>query len=346
MLSFSNDYSEGACPEILQRLTEENLNPSPGYGTDRHCAAAAEKIKAACGCPGAAVFFLTGGTQTNQIVIDTLLAPYEGVIAAQTGHVNAHEAGAIEFTGHKVLALPEYQGKLSAADLKRFIKSFRQDANREHMVFPGIVYLSHPTEYGTLYAKKELEEISSVCRKYDIPLFLDGARLAYGLTAPDTDVTLQDIARLADVFYIGGTKTGALFGEAVVFAHRPIPAHFVTRVKQHGALLAKGFLLGLQFDTLFTDNLYYKLGEHANAAALELRQGLAGLGLPLYIDSPTNQQFVELPDTILGKLTERGVSYGFWEKRSPDKTVVRFATSWSTPPENVKKLLVILQEVL
>lgn len=346
MLSFSNDYSEGACPEILQRLTEENLNPSPGYGTDRHCAAAAEKIKAACGCPGAVVFFLTGGTQTNQIVIDTLLAPYEGVIAAQTGHVNAHEAGAVEFTGHKVLALPEYQGKLSAADLKRFIKSFRQDASREHMVFPGMVYLSHPTEYGTLYTRKELEEISGVCRKYDIPLFLDGARLAYGLTAPGTDVTLQDIARLADVFYIGGTKAGALFGEAVVFARRPMPVHFVTRVKQHGALLAKGFLLGLQFDVLFTDDLYYRLGRHANETAQKLRRGLAGLGLPLYIDSPTNQQFVELPDTVLAALTERGVSYGFWEKRLPEKTVVRFATSWSTRPESVEELLTVLREVL
>ena len=344
-IALENDYSEGAHPLILKRLAEINLEQNSGYCCDQYCASATDKIKIACGCPDAEVFFLVGGTQANQVVIDTILAPYEGVVSAKTGHVNSHEAGAIEFTGHKVLEIPQHEGKIFASELEAFASNFWQDGNHEHMVFPGMVYISHPTEYGTLYTKKELEDIASVCRRYKMPLYLDGARLAYGLMAPGTDVTLEDVARLCDVFYIGGTKCGAFFGEAVVFTRKNMPKYFVTRVKQHGALLAKGHILGIQFDTLFTDGLYYKIGEHAIKLAQVLRQGFAEAGLKLYIDSPTNQQFVELPDSILEKLTERNIVYRFWEKNSPDKTVVRFVTSWATKEESVQKLVAALKEL-
>ena len=346
MISLQNDYSEGAHPQILKRLAEINLEQNPGYCSDTYCAGAAEKIRKACACPEAEVFFLVGGTQTNQVVIDTMLAPYEGVVAAHTGHVSTHEAGAIEFTGHKVLELPQHEGKIQAAELRELVSGFWQDGNHEHMVFPGMVYISHPTEYGTLYSKEELEAISQTCHEYKMPLYMDGARLAYGLTAPGTDVTLQDIARLCDVFYIGGTKCGAFFGEAVVFTKNNMPARFLTRVKQHGALLAKGHMLGIQFDTLFTDNLYYEIGAHAIRLAQILQKGFLGAGLQLYINSPTNQQFVELPDTVIKRLDEKGVVYSFWEKTSPDKTVIRFVTSWATKEETVRELIRILKEVV
>ena len=346
MIALENDYSEGAHPQILKQLTEINLEQNSGYCCDRYCKSAAEKIKQACACPDAEVFFLVGGTQANQVVIDTMLAPYEGVVSAQTGHVNSHEAGAIEFTGHKVLEIPQHEGKIFASELKEFAAHFWQDGNHEHMVFPGMVYISHPTEYGTLYSKKELEEIAQVCHEYKMPLYLDGARLAYGLAAPGTDINLPDIAQLCDVFYIGGTKCGAFFGEAVVFTKHNMPQYFVTRVKQHGALLAKGHILGIQFDTLFTDGLYFTLGAHAIRLAQVLRNGFIDAGFKLYIDSPTNQQFVELPDTILQKLTERGIVYRFWEKNAPDKTVVRFVTSWATKEENVEKLVSVVKELM
>ena len=346
MISLQNDYSEGAHPQILKRLQEINLEQNPGYCTDIYCNGAADKIRQVCVCPEAKVFFLVGGTQTNQVVIDTMLAPYEGVVAANTGHVSTHEAGAIEFTGHKVLTLPQHEGKIEATELQELVSSFWQDGNHEHMVFPGMVYISHPTEYGTLYSKQELEDIAKVCHEFKMPLYMDGARLAYGLAAPGTDVTLADIARLCDVFYIGGTKCGAFFGEAVVFTKGNMPARFLTRVKQHGALLAKGHMLGIQFDTLFTDNLYCKIGAHAIRLAQILQQGLRDIGLPLYINSPTNQQFVELPDTVIQKLEERGVVYSFWEKISPDKTVIRFVTSWATKEETVHELIRILKETM
>jgi threonine aldolase len=346
MISLQNDYSEGAHPQILKQLADINLEQNPGYCTDGYCASAAEKIRQACACPEADVFFLVGGTQTNQVVIDTMMAPYEGVVAARTGHVSTHEAGAIEFTGHKVLELPQHEGKIEEAELKELVSHFWQDGNHEHMVFPGMVYISHPTEYGTLYTKQELEAIAQVCHEYKIPLYMDGARLAYGLTAPGTDVTLADIARLCDVFYIGGTKCGAFFGEAVVFTKYNMPARFLTRVKQHGALLAKGHMLGIQFDTLFTNNLYYEIGAHAIRLAQLLQQGILDAGLPLYISSPTNQQFVELPDAVIKKLEERGVGYSFWEKTTPGKTVIRFVTSWATKEETVRELIRILKEVM
>lgn len=346
MISLQNDYSEGAHPLILKRLAEINLEQNPGYCTDAYCAGAAEKIRQACACPEAEVFFLVGGTQTNQVVIDTMLAPYEGVVAACTGHVSTHEAGAIEFTGHKVLELPRHEGKIEATELQELVAKFWQDDNREHMVFPGMVYISHPTEYGTLYSKQELEAISRVCRNYKMPLYMDGARLAYGLKAPGTDVTLPDVARLCDVFYIGGTKCGALFGEAVVFTKGNMPARFLTRVKQHGALLAKGHILGIQFDTLFTNKLYDEIGAHAIRLTQIMQKGFLDAGLHLYINSPTNQQFVELPDAIIKKLEEQGVVYSFWEKTSPDKTVIRFVTSWATKEETVQKLIRILKDCL
>ena len=313
----------------------------PGYGSDHYCEEAKEKIKKACGCEDAEVFLLTGGTQTNQIVIDTMLQPYEGVVAAQTGHVSTHEAGAIEFTGHKVLTLPEKNGKICAADLKNLIETFYGDENHEHMVFPGMVYISHPTEYGTLYTKKELTELSAVCKEYKIPLFMDGARLIYGLVSKETDVTLQDIAKLCDVFYIGGTKAGALCGEAVVFTGDSMPKHFLTRVKQHGALLAKGRLTGVQFDALFTDDLYLKIGKNAIETAAVLKAGLKEKGYTFYIDSPTNQQFVVLENCKMEEL-KKDVQFSFWEKADDTHTIVRFATSWATRMEDVEKLLSLL----
>ena len=282
MLSFQNDYQEGAHEKILARLIETNLEPLSGYGSDLYCESAKKKIQTACDCPEADVWFLTGGTQTNQTIIDTMLEPYEGVVSAETGHVASHEAGAIEYSGHKVLTIPQHEGKIDAAELETFLRKFWEDGNHEHMVFPGMVYISHPTEYGTLYTKVELENLSAICDAYQIPLFLDGARLAYGLAASDTDVTLPDIARCCHVFYIGGTKVGALCGEAVVFTRHNTPKHFLTRIKQHGALLAKGRLLGIQFDTLFTDNLYFEIGKHAIAMAELLKKGLADNDIPLY----------------------------------------------------------------
>ena len=338
MLYFVNDYSEGAHEKVLQHLIDTNMEQLSGYGTDHYCETAKKKIKKACGCEDAEVYLLTGGTQTNQIVIDTMLAPYEGVVAAHTGHVSTHEAGAIEFTGHKVLELPEKNGKICASDLKELVETFYGDDNHEHMVFPGMVYISHPTEYGTLYSKKELEELSSVCRKYKLPLFLDGARLGYGLMSEETDVTLPMIAKYCDVFYIGGTKVGALCGEAVVFSGNRTPKHFLTLIKQRGALLAKGRLLGIQFDTLFTDNLYFEISRHAIAMADYLKKGLAEKGCRFYLDSPTNQQFVILENRKMTEL-KKEVKFSFWEKYDENHTVVRFATSWATKKEEIDQLL-------
>ncbi len=341
MLSFENDYSEGAHPKILQRFVETNLEQVPGYGSDPYCDSAKEKIRAACSCPDAEIFFLVGGTQTNAVVIDSMLQAYEGVVSAQTGHVNAHEAGAIEYTGHKVLSIPQYDGKMKASDLEAYLKTFWQDESHEHMVFPGMVYISHPTEYGTLYTKQELADLSAICRRYEIPLYLDGARLGYGLMSKHTDVTLPDIAELCDVFYIGGTKVGALCGEAVVFTKHNMPKYFVTHVKQHGALLAKGRLAGVQFDTLFTDNLYFEISKHAIEMAELLKQGFAEKGYTFHIDSPTNQQFIVLDDEKYNEL-QKQVRCCFWEKPDDTHTVVRFATSWATPKENIDELMKLL----
>ncbi|MBQ9238159.1 MAG: aminotransferase class I/II-fold pyridoxal phosphate-dependent enzyme [Treponema sp.] len=340
MVSFESDYTEGTHPAILERLLETNLTQTPGYGHDAFSESARQKIKVACGSPDAEVTFLTGGTQTNQIVIDTMLKPYEGVVAVQSGHVNVHEAGAIEYTGHKVITLPGHDGKMDAAELDAFIRNFYADKNHEHMVSPGMAYISYPTEYGTLYSKEELNAISAVCRSHHIPLFIDGARLGYGLAA-SYDVTLLDIAQCADVFYIGGTKVGALCGEALVFAAGEQPPHFESLVKQHGALLAKGRLLGVQFDVLFTDNLYFKISTHAVALATRLKDALKAKGYRLFIDSPTNQQFVILENAQLETLRQQ-VAFGFWEKYDETHTVVRFATSWATTDTQVDQLIALL----
>lgn len=338
MLNFASDYTEGAHEKILKRIAETNLEQNPGYGTDRYCESAKDRIRKACGCPEAQVIFLTGGTQTNQIVIDTMLKPYEGVVAADTGHVNVHEAGAIEYTGHKVMTLPAHDGRIDSRELETFLGDSESDGNREHMVFPGMVYISHPTEYGTLYSLKELKSISDICRRHNIPLFMDGARLGYGLMSDGTDVDLASIAGLTDVFYIGGTKVGALFGEAVVFTKKNMPDHFVTRTKQHGALLAKGWLLGIQFDTLFTDDLYFRISRNAILMAEMLRSGLKEKGYAFLLDSPTNQQFVILDNSRMDGLSKK-VTFSIWEKVDETHTAVRFATSWATTEESVRELL-------
>ncbi|MET3644460.1 threonine aldolase family protein [Streptococcus gallinaceus] len=338
MLHFENDYNKGAHPALLQALVETNDEGLSGYGTDVYTESAIEKIRQACDCPQAQITFLTGGTQTNQVVINSMLASYEGVVAAEAGHISVHEAGAIEFSGHKVLTLPHENGKISAADVRQLLVDFYADGNREHMVFPGMVYISHPTEYGTLYSKSELEELSALCREYKIPLFLDGARLGYGLAAKDTDVDLPTIAKLVDVFYIGGTKMGALMGEAIVFMQNNEPKHFTPIVKQHGALLAKGRLNGVQFDRFFTENLYFELGQHAVDLAEELKVILEEKGFEFYLKSPTNQQFVIVENEQLTELTEKGIVYGFWEKYDDSRTVICFATSWSTTREELEEL--------
>lgn len=345
MISFENDYSTGAHPRVLEALAATNLEPAPGYGTDRFCASAAERIRAACADDTADVFFLVGGTQTNAVVISSLLAGYEGVIAADTGHIAAHEAGAIEATGHKVIALPEHDGKLQAAEVEAYLEGFYADANYEHMVFPGMVFIAHPSELGTLYSLAELEELSVVCRRFHIPLYLDGARLSYGLAAPESDVTLPDIARLTDAFYIGGTKCGALCGEAVVFPRGGMPKHFLTHVKQHGALLAKGRLLGVQFDTLFTNGLYGELGRTAIDAAAELRRILSEAGCTFFRESPTNQQFVILENSQMEALAER-VRFSFWERVDDTHTAIRFVTSWSTTADDLAFLETALAATL
>lgn len=341
MLFFTNDYGEGMHPELLKALSRTNMEQLPGYGTDKYCLQAAEKIKQAAKCPQGEVFFLNGGTQTNQIIIDTMLQPYEGVIAAETGHISVHEAGAIEFTGHKVLTLPSHNGKLKAAELKNYMRSFRADANREHMVQPAMVYISQPTEYGTLYTYSELEAIYFTCQAFDLQLFIDGARLGYGLVSDASDMDLADVAEHCDVFYIGGTKAGAICGEAVVFTHANAPRHFISSVKQHGALLAKARLLGVQFDALFTDNLYFQICRHGIEMADEIKGDLLKKGYKFYMESPTNQIFLIWPDSALKALGEK-VAYSFWEKYDAAHTVIRLAASWATTPQAVEELKQIL----
>ena len=336
--TFASDYMEGAHPGILERLAETNFEKTPGYGTDVYSESAAKKIREACGTPEAEIYFLVGGTQTNATVIDAFLKSYQGVIAAESGHISVHEAGAIEFGGHKVLTLPQISGKLSSDELNKYMETYNNDGNRDHMVMPGMVYISQPTEYGTLYSLDELKEIRAVCDHYSLPLYLDGARLAYAIASPKNDVTLRDIAKYCHAFYIGGTKCGALFGEAVVFPKPDTIPHFFTIIKQHGALLAKGRILGLQFDTLFTDDLYWKLGRNAIETAATLREGLRAKGIPFYFETPTNQIFVVLENKTV-KEWENIVEYSFWEAYDDNHTVIRLATSWATKAEEVEELL-------
>lgn len=341
MLHFESDYMEGAHPLVLERLAATNGARTAGYGADPYCESARKKIRAACRCPAAAVFFTVGGTQTNAVVTDALLRPWQGVLAAETGHIAVHEAGAVEASGHKVLTLPHTNGKLEAATVEAWIDRFRTDANAEHTVAPGMVYVSHPTEYGTLYTRSELEALSAVCRACGIPLYLDGARLAYALAADGTDVGLDTLAACCDVFYIGGTKCGALFGEAIVFPDPSLADHLFPVAKRHGAVLAKGRLLGLQFDALFTDGLYARIGARADALAAKLRQALVARGYELLFDGPTNQVFVLMDNERFAELSPRA-GCAFWEAYDDRRTLVRFALGWAVRASEVDELIALL----
>ena len=337
MLHFDSDYMEGMHPQILEAFVATNMEQTTGYGLDEYCVKAREAVRKACDAPEADVHFLVGGTQTNSTVIRALLRPHEGVLAAATGHIAVHESGAIEAGGHKVITLPHNCGKITAAQVDDYMSWFYADESFEHMVFPGMVYISMPTEYGTLYSLDELEAMAEVCRMWKLKLFVDGARLGYGLAAVECDVTLADLARLCDVFYIGGTKCGAMFGEAVVMRKGLLP-HFFTIVKQQGALLAKGRMLGIQFLTLFTDNLYLDIARHAVEQAVRLKRAFVEKGYELYYDSPTNQVFVTLDKEQEEHLREL-TTFTEWERLEDDRLVVRLATSWATKPENVDKLI-------
>lgn len=340
-LHFASDYMEGAHPQVLNAIVQTNMLSTAGYGEDEFCRSAAQKILEACKCPDGEVHFLIGGTQTNAVVIDALLRPYQGVIAAASGHVAVHEAGAIEYGGHKVLVAKDHEGKLSADTIREVIVHWQNDTNREHMVMPGMVYLSQPTEYGTLYSLDELSKISTVCRTYGIPLYVDGARLCYALAAEENDVQLPDLARLCDAFYIGGTKCGLLFGEAVVLTRKNMIPHFFSIIKQHGALLAKGRLLGVQFLELFRDGLYERIGIPAVRNAGRIKKKLLECGCQVAFDSPTNQIFFIADDVFIEKLSEK-VEYGFMEKTDGSHTMIRFATAWSTTDEATDKLLQLI----
>ena len=345
MIYFNSDYTEGAHPRIIKYLTDTNMEQTTGYGEDHHCQRAAGLIRAACGCSDAEVHFLTGGTQTNLTVISAALRPHQGVLSAETGHINVHESGAIEATGHKVLALPSgADGKITAKQVIDSCEAHINDSAFEHLVQPKMVYISHPTENGMLYTKSELEALRRACDKYKLLLFLDGARLSYGLTAKNTDVTLKYLAQLCDVFYIGGTKTGALFGEALVITNPCLKEDFRYIMKQKGGMLAKGRLLGIQFCALFEDNLYLDIAENANSLAYQIADGCKRLGFELLTESPTNQQFPIFPNDLYEKLQESYVCTP-WQAIDKDHTAVRLCTSWATPQGNVTKLLEDLEKL-
>ena len=341
MLSFESDYTEGAHEAILHRLMETNLEQTPGYGMDKYSESAKDRIREAFGIPEAKVFFLVGGTQTNSTVIASMLHDYQGVVAVETGHIGVHESGAVEFTGHKVLTLPHHDGKMTAEDLRAYLEAFYADGTYEHMVIPGMVYISFPTEFGTIYSKTELAALHRVCKDYSLPLFVDGARLGYGLMSEANDIDPKELPELCDVFYVGGTKVGALFGEAVVFTGGNAPAHFFTTIKQHGALMAKGRLLGLQFDTLFTDGLYFRIAAHADRMAALLKGLFLEKGYKIYIDSPTNQQFFVMSRQKAKELHGK-VRFEDWCPVDEDNIAVRFVTSWATTEENVLALKEII----
>lgn len=345
MVYFNNDYSEGCHETVLQALCRTNLEQTPGYGEDCYCAAAAAKIKALCGRDDLAVHFLVGGTQTNLTVIAAALRPHQGALCAVSGHIHAHETGAVEATGHKVLTLPSSDGKITAQQVRTAELAHRSDSSFEHTVQPKLVYISNPTELGTLYSLAELESLSQTCRELGLYLFLDGARLGYGLASRENDLTLQDIARLCDVFYIGGTKVGALFGEAVVIGNPALAEDFRYLIKQHGAMLAKGRLLGVQFDVLMRDNLYVDIASHAVRLADKIRNTLDDLNVAYLVPGSTNQIFPILPDAVL---TELAKEYVFCEQERVDEThrAIRFCTSWATREEAVDGLCQTLQSLL
>lgn len=345
MIRFNSDYTEGCHPAILERLAETNLEQTPGYGEDAYCEKAAEVIRKACEAPDAAVHFLVGGTQTNVTVIASALRHYQGVITAVTGHINVHETGALEACGHKCLTIETPDGKLTAEQIAAYTDAHFADESFEHIVQPKMVYISNPTEVGTIYKKAELKEIYRVCRERNLYLFLDGARLGYGLACRENDLTLSDIAELTDVFYIGGTKVGALFGEAVVITNDALKTDFRYNIKQRGGMLAKGRLLGIQFLTLFEENRYFDISAHAARLAEKLKDELTNMGVHFYVDSPSNQQFPILPDTVLDKLREK---YAFSYQARVDEThsAVRFCTCWATKEENVDLLISDIRKCL
>ena len=334
MIFFNNDYSTGCHPEVLQALCDTNMDQTSGYGMDPYCAYAADLIKDACGNHNLDVHFLVGGTQTNMTVIHAALRPHQGVISAATGHIHVHETGAVEATGHKVIALPSEDGKLSAQQIHSAVLKQRLDEAAEHIVQPKMVYISHPTELGTLYSLAELKEISEVCKSLGVYLFLDGARLGYGLTAAGADITLRDLAQLCDVFYIGGTKVGALFGEAVVIANPAIGEDFRYMIKQHGGMLAKGRLLGVQFAALFKNDLYFRIAKQANTYADTIRNTLRDLGYTFLVETTSNQIFPILPDVLLEEL-KNNFTFSHQERISETTRAVRFCTSWSTTEAQV-----------
>ena len=344
MIRFNNDYNRGAHPAVLEALNAANTQNYGGYGLDERCAAAAKSIQMHLNCPGAAVHFLVGGTQVNFTVIAAALRPWQSVIAADTGHIHVHETGAVEHIGHKIQALPHTDGKISAAQIKAEAELYRTSGIKEHITHPKMVYLSYPTEFGTLYSKEELTAISAVCKEYGMYLFIDGARLAYGLGSPKADITLADLAALTDAFYIGGTKCGALFGEALVLTNSALQEDFRSSIKQNGGMLAKGWLLGLQFEALFKDGLYFELGKKATAYALEFKAAFEKRGIPAYIESFTNQQFVILTAEQQAALA-KDFTFEFEADLGGGKAAVRFCTAWSTSREEADKLLAAIERI-
>lgn len=344
MIYFNNDYSEGCHQKVLDALIRTNMEQTLGYGEDEYCAAAAAKIRSLCGRENVAVHFMVGGTQANLTVIDAALRPHQGALCPVGGHINVHETGAVEATGHKVLTVPSGDGKITAAQVRQVVEAHRADSSFEHMVQPKLVYISNPTEYGTLYTLSELEALSETCHALGLYLFLDGARLGYGLMAEGYDVTMEDIARLCDVFYIGGTKVGALFGEAVVIGNPALKEDFRYLIKQHGGMLAKGRLLGVQFDALMTDNLYFEIAGHAVRQADKIRATLDEMHVPYLVPGITNQIFPILSDAQLEELAKE-ICFTEMERVDASHRAIRFCTSWATTEENVDKLCDLLRSL-
>jgi len=344
MLRFDTDYMEGAHPAIMQRLLETNLEHTVGYGFDEYTQRAKELVRKACGDEDLDVTFLVGGTQTNAVMIDALLDKHEGVLACETAHIFVHEAGAIEFSGHKVLALPSHNGKVDPDEVSAYIDNYYADDAFEHMVAPGMLYITYPTEYGTVYTREELEKLQAICRKASIPMYIDGARLGYGLAREDCDITLEDLPRLCDAFYIGGTKVGALFGECAI-ARKGLLKHFFSLVKQHGALVAKGRILGIQFETLMSNDLYMEISRHAVTLAMKIKNAFISKGFTPYLDSPTNQQFFALPNEVVDTLLKKA-TFEYWGPRGEKSSVVRFVTSWATEEDDVDEFVNYINTIL
>lgn len=343
MIRFECDYNNGCHEKVLKALVETNDDRTPGYGNDKYCAEAADIIRKLCKCPEAAVHFIPGGTQANTIVIKSILRHHQGVISPESGHISVHETGAIEAVGHEVLTLKPENGKITAAQVDDYCLKHYNDESWDHLTQPGMVYISHPTEMGTLYTRDELTALKKVCDKYDMPLYIDGARLGYGISSADSDVTMEFIASVCDVFYIGGTKVGALFGEAVVITNKKYQKDFRYLIKQHGAMFAKGRLMGIQFKALLEDGLYFEIGKKADEQAYRIRDAFMAKGFEMLMFSPTNQQFVILDKASAEKLAEK-YTYATWEDMG-DKVAVRFCTSWATKDEEVNSLIADIEKL-